>query len=104
MVQTGLLERTGEALEEQKPVQKKIVNGNFFPFVENELKRLMGPIAPIIIDDIVAEINESKESFPQEMVDKLLESIVAEIPDMTKRAEFTKVVHNALTNENNAKL
>ncbi len=38
------------------------------------------------------------------MVDKLLESIVAEIPDMTKRAEFTKAVHNTITNENNAKL
>lgn len=104
MVKAGLLERVGEVLEEQKPVQKKTVNGNFFPFVENELKKIMGPIAPIIIDDIVAEINESKESFPQEMVDKLLESIVAEIPDMTKRAEFTKAVHNTLTNENNAKL
>jgi len=104
MVQAGLLERTGEILEEQKPVQKKIVNGNFFPFVENELKKLMGPIAPIIIDDIVAEIGESKESFPQEMVDKFLESIVAEIPDMSKKAEFTKAVHKTIINENKAKL
>ena len=104
MVQNGLLERAGEVLEEQKPLQKRSVNGDFFPFVENALKKLMGPIAPIIIDDIIAEIGESKESFPQEMVDKLLESIVAEIPDMAKRAEFTKVVHNALANENKAKL
>jgi hypothetical protein len=91
-------------LEEQKLLQKRSVNGDFFPFVENALKKLMGPIAPIIIDDIVAETGESKESFPLEMVDKLLESIVAEIPDMAKRAEFTKVVHNALANENKAKL
>jgi hypothetical protein len=104
MVQNGLLERAGEVLEEQKPLQKRSVNGNFFPFVENALKKLMGPIAPIIIDDIVAETGESKESFPQEMVDKLLESIVAEIPDMAKRAEFTKVVHNVLASENKAKL
>jgi DNA-binding MarR family transcriptional regulator len=104
MVQGGLLERAGELLEEQKPVQRRSVNGSFFPLVENELKKLMGPIAPIIIDDIIAEIGESKESFPQEMVDKLLESIVAEIPDMAKRAEFNKVIHNALVNENKAKL
>lgn len=104
MIQAGLLERAGEVLEEQKAVQKKTVNGNFFPFVENELKKLMGPIAPIIIDDIVDEIGESKESFPQEMVDKLVESIVAEIPDMTKRAEFTKAVHNTIINENKTKL
>ena len=104
MAQDGLLERTGELLEEQKPVQKKNVNGNFFPYVENELKKLMGPIAPIIIDDIIAETGESKDSFPREMVDKLLESIVAEIPDISKRAEFNKVIHNALANEGKAKL
>lgn len=104
MIQDGLLERTGEMLEEQKPLQKKTVNGNFFPFIENELKKLMGPIAPIIIDDIVSEAGESKESFPQEMVDKLLESIIAEIPDMAKRAQFTKVVHNTLSNENKVKI
>jgi hypothetical protein len=104
MVQNGLLERAGEVIEEQKPLQKRSVNGDFFPFVENALKKLMGPIAPIIIDDIVEETGESKEFFPQEMVDKLLESIIAEIPDMAKRAEFTKVVHNALANENKAKL
>jgi hypothetical protein len=104
MVQNGLLERSGGLPEEQKPVQKKSVNGTFFPLVENELKRLMGPIAPIIIDDIVAEIGESKESFPQEMVDKFIEAIVAEIPDMAKRAEFSKAIHNGLSNENKAKL
>jgi hypothetical protein len=104
MVQDGLLERAGELPEEQKPVQKRSVNGNFFPLVENELKKLMGPIAPIIIDDIIAEIGEPKESFPQEMVDKFLEAIVAEIPDMAKRAEFNKLMHNALANENKAKL
>jgi hypothetical protein len=63
----------------------------------------MGPIAPIIIDDIIAEIGESREAFPQEMVDKLLEAIVSEIPDMAKRAEFTKVVHNALANDHKMK-
>lgn len=104
MAQDGLLERAGELLEEQKPVQKKNVNGNFFPYVENELKKLMGPIAPIIIDDIITELGESKESFPQEMVDKLLESIVAEIPDIAKRAEFNKTMHNAFTSESKSKL
>jgi DNA-binding MarR family transcriptional regulator len=104
MVQDGLLERTGELLEEQKPLQKKNVNGSFFPHIENELKRLMGPIAPIIIDDIVTDIGESKESFPQELVDKLLEAIVAEIPDIAKRAEFHKVINNVLANETKAKL
>jgi hypothetical protein len=104
MVQDGLLEKAGELIEEQKPVLKKNVNGNFFPYIENALKKLMGPIAPIIIDDIIAEIGESKESFPQEMVDKFLESIVAEIPDMAKRAEFHKIMHNELANENKVKL
>lgn len=103
MVQEGFLERAGELPEDQKPVQKKCVNGNFFPYVENELKKLMGPIAPIIIDDIIGEFGEPKESFPQDMVDKFLEAIVAEIPDMVKRAEFNKVIHIALINESKVK-
>ena len=103
MVRGGLLERAGEVPEEQKPLQKKAVSEDFFPLVENLLKKLMGPIAPIIIDDIIAETGESREAFPQEMVDKLLEAIVSEIPDMTKRAEFTKVVHNALANDHKMK-
>jgi hypothetical protein len=104
MVQAGLLERAGELLDEQRPVQKEYINGNFFPHLENELKKLMGPIAPIIIDDIIGEFGETKVSFPQEMVDKFLEAIVAEIPDMGKRAEFNKMMHIALANENKAKL
>lgn len=103
MVREGLLERTGELAEEHKPIPRKSVNGNFFPVVENELRKIMGPIAPIIIDDVIGEIGESKESFPQELIDKFLESIVAEIPNMAKRAEFTKIVHTAVANEIKAK-
>lgn len=104
MVKSGLLEKAGETVEGAKPTPKKTVNGNFFPFVENELKKLMGPIAPIIIDDTLADIGESRESFPQEMVDKFLESILAEIPNMAKRAEFNKVIHNVLTGDGMAKV
>lgn len=103
MIKNGLLERAGELPEEPKPIQKKTVNGTFFPLLENELKKLMGPIAPIIVDDVVADMDESKESFPQEMVEKLVESIMAEIPDMAKRSQFNKVMHNVLANENKAK-
>lgn len=103
MVQDGLLERVGEVVEEQRPVQKKLVNGNFFPMVENELKKLMGPIAPIIIEDAIADLGESKDSFPQDLIEKLLESITGEIADNARKVEFRKTIQAALTLESRSK-
>ncbi len=47
LVQSGLLEKG----EEAKPLGKKVVDEEFFRTMENELKRAMGPVAPLIIED-----------------------------------------------------
>jgi hypothetical protein len=100
MVQAGLLERASVGtVEELRPQPKRYVNGNFFPVVETELKRLMGPIAPIIIEDVLAELGESKESFPHEQIERFLQAIVGEISDMTKRVAFNKVINEVLSLE-----
>jgi len=49
MVQNGLLERTTEKGIEKKPKVKRTVNGNFFPIIENELRKIMGPMAPLLL-------------------------------------------------------
>jgi hypothetical protein len=90
MVQNGLLERTTDRGAEKKPVTKRTVNGNFFPIIENELRKIMGPMAPIIIDDKIAEFGESREAFPEDQLPPFVQAVTDEINDKTKRALFSK--------------
>jgi hypothetical protein len=88
LVQTGLLER----VEEQKLVRKKGVGDNFFPTIEHELKRIMGPVAPFIIEDKLTEFGEPRESFPQDKAASFIEFLSEEITHEQKRKEFVKTV------------
>ncbi len=90
MVENGLLERAAEKGQEIKPKIKKTVNGNFFPIIENELRKIMGPIAPIIIDDKIAEFGESREAFPEDQLPPFIQAVTDEITDKSKRALFNK--------------
>jgi hypothetical protein len=90
MVREGFLERTPEKEMEKKVKMNRTVNGNFFPVIENELRKIMGPMAPIIIDDKIAEFGESREAFPEDQLPPFVQSITDEIADKTKRALFNK--------------
>ena len=48
----------------------------------------MGPLAEIIIDDAVADMGATRETFPREMVSALAERIAGEIRDTDKRVRF----------------
>lgn len=99
MVETGLLEKVSEKAPFQKPPRKN-VNGNFFPRLENELRKIMGPIAPIIIDDKISEFGESRESFPENRLESLVQSIGEEITDNMKRAVFAKAMRELSQKQN----
>ncbi len=90
MVEDGLLEKTAEKRTEQAVHVRKTVNGNFFPVIENELRKVMGPIAPIVIDDKLAEFGESREAFPEDRLPPFVQAIGEEISDASKRAGFTR--------------
>ena len=62
LVQLGLLER----VEDQKPIKKKPVPENFFLVVETELKRVIGPLAPLIISDKLSDLGETKDTLGQD--------------------------------------
>jgi hypothetical protein len=92
MVQDGLLEKAAEKRVEQADRTRRTVNGNFFPFIENELKKAMGPIAPIVIDDKLAEFGESREAFPEDRLSPFVQAIGEEIADMSRRTLFTRLM------------
>ena len=95
LIQLGLLEKA----EDQKPIKKKPVPENFFPVVETELKKVIGPLAPLIITDKLSDFGETKESLGQEQALSFLETLGEEISPESKRKEFLKVVTDFFSGE-----
>jgi len=71
---------------------KKYIDRGFFQTVEKEFKNVMGPIASVIIDDLLTEFGESKESFPQDRALAFVETLSKEVSDERKRREFKKTM------------
>jgi len=88
LVQAGLMEQVGE----QKPIKKKLVRENFFSVIENELRKVMGPVSPFVVDDKLVEFGENKYSFPQDKLLSFVEALGEEIPQDNKRKEFKRAV------------
>ncbi len=88
LVQAGLMEQVGE----QKPIKKKLVQENFFSVIENELRKVMGPVSPFVIDDKLIEFGEKRDSFPQDKLLSFIEALGEEIPQDEKRIDFKKMV------------
>jgi hypothetical protein len=93
LVRMGLLEK-GEI---QKGGKKRPVGDNFFVTVENELKRIMGPVAPFIIEDKLIDFGETKDSLPQDQALTFVESLGEEIPNAQKAKEFLRVIKELLS-------
>jgi hypothetical protein len=95
LVQLALLEKA----EDQKPVKKKPVFGNFFQTVETELKKVIGPIAPLIIDDKLSDLGERKDSLGQDQAFSFIEALSEEISNDSKKKEFLRVMRDFLSVE-----
>jgi hypothetical protein len=93
LIQAGLLERA----EVQKPIRKKLAGENFFMNVENELKKVIGPVAPFVIEDKLNEFGETKDSLPQDQTLFFIESLGEEISHDLKRKEFIKVMRESIS-------
>ena len=88
LVQLALLEKG----EDQKPVKKKPVSENFFPTVETELKKVIGPLAPLIMNDKLSDLNETKDSLGQDQALSFIEKLSEEISNDSKKKEFLRIM------------
>jgi Domain of unknown function (DUF4388) len=75
---------------------RKIVDGGFFDLVEKELAEIIGPVAPVILDEEIRDLGEERSSFPVEKVSLLVEKVSGEIADDTQRIAFQKTTLSAL--------
>jgi hypothetical protein len=84
LIEAGVVEAGTAA----RPVHKEVVDEKFFKTVENELIQLIGPVASIIIDDVIESMGEARSTFPREKVPSLVEAIAGEIYDPAKQLAF----------------
>lgn len=74
------------------PIPAETVDKAFFKTVTTELARAMGPLAQIIIEDEVANLNEKMEDFPRDRIPDLVERVSTAIPDPKKRLTFQQIM------------
>ncbi|MBI5043286.1 MAG: DUF4388 domain-containing protein [Nitrospirae bacterium] len=90
----GLIEET----EKPKPMSNEIVNGNFFPLLEEALTKFMGPMASIIVDEKTKMLKYERNAFPKSKLAKLIEHISNEISDESKRVSFQQSMLGVIKN------
>jgi hypothetical protein len=95
LVQLGLLEKG----EDKKPAKKKLISNGFFLIVETELKKVMGAMAPFIINDKLSDLSETKDSLVQDQASSFIEALSEEISDGLMKKEFLRVMRNYLLSE-----
>jgi hypothetical protein len=95
LVQLGLLEK----LDDQKPIKKKPVPENFFPMVETELKKVIGPLAPLVISDKLSDLGETKDSLGHDQALSFVEKLGEEISNDSKKKEFLRIMTDFLSGE-----
>jgi hypothetical protein len=93
LVQLGLL----VSAEGQRPLEKKLVGEAFFLKVENELKKAVGPVASVIIDDKLNEFGSAVASFPQDQARPFIQALGEEVPRDVQKKEFIRVMMEYLS-------
>jgi hypothetical protein len=91
LVQEGLVAR--EAVDFTADETRPTVDAAFFETAEQELKKVMGPIARIILNDTLAAFEESREAFPKERVKSFISTVCDQVPDEPKREKFGKAMY-----------
>jgi len=83
LYEKGLLE-----LISTRKVEEKFLPAEFFDILENELTRIIGPVAPYVIEDVLWAMEANKDQFAEDREAELIEAISEEIPDEHKKVLF----------------
>jgi preprotein translocase subunit SecE len=95
MVGMGVLEKVG-SVTAPKPKVRKMAGDEFFAAVETELKKVVGPIARVIMNDTLAAFDESRDAFPEDRVQAFIQTISEQIVEEQKRDAFESAVQLSL--------
>ena len=91
LLREGLIQKEEDELPpgEARP----IIDEAFFDTAEQELKKVMGPIARIILNDTLSAFEETREAFPKERVKSFISTLCDQVPEEPKREKFGKAMY-----------
>ncbi len=88
LMNLGLIEALG--------VEINILDQNFFNVLKNALRLAVGPMADVILEDALADLEASVSNFPAHMAAGLINNLAEEVPREEQRAEFQKTMVNLI--------
>lgn len=85
-----------QVVERSVKVSEPIIGVAFFEQLSHEFTDLIGPMGPVIIDEVVTAMGKTRESFPRSQVADLIERISGDIEDDQKRLHFQQIMLDML--------
>ena len=95
MVAMGVLEKAG-SVAAPKPRVKAMADAEFCATLETELKKVVGPIARVIMNDTLAAFDESRDTFPKDRMQAFIQTVSEQIVEEQKRDAFGRAIQLAL--------
>jgi hypothetical protein len=78
------------------PAAVATVDGRFFDYIEHEFAVIFGPMASVIIDEKIENLNQTRDGFDRGRIAELVEQVSNEIPDEEQRLRFQRIMLAAL--------
>ena len=88
----GLLQKELIELQSMEEEITEYVPVEFFNSLEAELTKIIGPVAPLILDDTFMEMNTNKDHYLPERIPELIEMLSEEIVDNQKKVKFQQIM------------
>jgi len=92
----GLVQKELIELRSTEETKTEYVPTEFFKFLEQELTKIIGPVAPLILEDTFLEMDTSKEYYLPDRIPELIEMVSEEITDNQKKVKFQQIMLNHL--------
>ena len=74
------------------------LNSSFIQEIEDEMVVLVGPVAPIIVDDILLDMNKNRDNLEKSQIGFFIELVKDEIDDQEKKMKFLEIVLPKINN------
>jgi hypothetical protein len=87
----SLLEKELISLKEDAIVVE-YVTPDILAEIEQELTLLVGPVASVILDDTLIDMNADRQTLPKNRIGEFVELVSNEIDDPSKRVKFLELV------------
>lgn len=94
---TFINRRSNHVMAPVSAIKERTVASQFFDFMARAATEGIGPMAKLIVDDQIADLGESRDSFPQRKLAELIERVSREIFNDTMRARFLDKMEQAVS-------